>query len=48
MTLANSYDMNGNMEKAFKSYQMGMHKFPDSGKFHQELGNIAYSQKDYD
>lgn len=45
--LGNSYDMNGNPEKAFETYQIGMDKFPNSGRFHQELGNIAYSKKEY-
>lgn len=45
--LGNSYDMNGNREKAFETYQIGIDSFPNSGKFNQELGNIAYAEEEY-
>lgn len=46
--LGNSYDYIGKPEKALKTYKTGMKKFPKSGKFHLESGQIKFAHKKYD
>ena len=45
--LGNAYDYYGEKEKALEIYRLGMQKFPESGVFHQEMGNIEYAEKNY-
>lgn len=45
--LGNSYDLIGKPELALKTYQKGMAKFPNSGKFHLESGSIKFHNKEY-
>ena len=45
--LGNSYDLIGKPKLALKTYQNGMLKFPNSGKFHLESGSIKYHNKEY-
>ncbi|WP_121668023.1 tetratricopeptide repeat protein [Mesonia aquimarina] len=46
--LGNSYDYIDKPEKALETYNIGMKKFPDSGKFYLEAGQIKFSHKKYD
>lgn len=46
--LGNSYDYIGKPEKALETYKTGMKKFPNSGKFHLESGQIKFAHKKYD
>lgn len=45
--LGNSYDYIGKPEKALEVYQKGMKKFPNSGKFHLESGQIKFAHEKY-
>ncbi len=45
--LGNSYDLIGKPELALETYQRGMTKFPNSGKFHLESGNIKFHNEEY-
>lgn len=45
--LGNSYDYIGKPEKALETYKTGMKKFPNSGKFHLESGQIKFAQENY-
>lgn len=45
--LGNSYDLIGKPELALETYQKGMSKFPNSGKFHLESGSIKYHNEEY-
>lgn len=45
--LGNSYDIIGNSEKAFESYDAGLKKFPNSGKLYLEKGNVHWNKKEY-
>ena len=45
--LGNAYDLTGKPELALETYQKGMVKFPNSGKFHLESGIIKYNNKEY-
>lgn len=45
--LGNSYDLIGKPELALETYQKGMAKFPNSGKFHLESGSIKFHNKEY-
>lgn len=45
--LGNAYDFSGKPELALETYQKGMLKFPNSGKFHLESGSIKYHNKQY-
>ena len=45
--LGNSYDLIGKPELALVTYQRGMTKFPNSGKFHLESGSIKFNNKEY-
>lgn len=45
--LGNAYDLTGNSEVALSTYKRGMVKFPNSGKFHLESGNIKYQNEEY-
>ncbi|WP_051197697.1 tetratricopeptide repeat protein [Flavobacterium soli] len=45
--LGNAYDFSGKPELALETYQKGMLKFPNSGKFHLESGSIKYHNKEY-
>jgi tetratricopeptide (TPR) repeat protein len=46
--LGNSYDISGKTEKAFKAYDNGLKKFPNSGKLYLEKGNVHWDKKEYD
>ena len=46
--LGNSYDFIGNPDLALETYQKGMIKFPNSGKFHLESGSIKFHNNEYD
>lgn len=45
--LGNSYDLIGKPELALETYQKGMAKFSNSGKFHLESGNIKFHNEEY-
>ncbi len=46
--LGNSYDMLGKPDKALKTYDAGLKKFPTSGALYLEKGNVYWLQKEYD
>ncbi|MEO7524638.1 MAG: tetratricopeptide repeat protein [Ferruginibacter sp.] len=46
--LGNAYDEQGMREKAIKTYEEGVKKFPDAGELYLELGNMQAAKKDYD
>ncbi|MCX6269976.1 MAG: tetratricopeptide repeat protein [Bacteroidetes bacterium] len=45
--LGNSYDVKGKCKKAFKVYDAGLKKFPDSGIIYLEKGNVYWGKKEY-
>lgn len=45
--LGNSYDINGQPEKAIETYDKGLQKFPNSGTLHLERGNIHLQKEEY-
>jgi tetratricopeptide (TPR) repeat protein len=45
--LGNSYDDDGNSEKALQVYDDGLKIFPSSGKLYLEKGNVYWVKKDY-
>lgn len=45
--LGNAYDISGQPEKAIETYNLGLEKFPNSGRLHLELG-VMYHQNDWD
>jgi len=45
--LGNAYDLIKKPELALETYQNGMDKFPNSGKFHLESGSIKYHNEEY-
>ena len=45
--LGNAYDYMGKPEKAIETYEMGLKKFPKSGKIYVELGNMQFNKKDF-
>lgn len=45
--LGNSYDVIGQTEKAFASYDEGLKKFPNSGILYLEKGNVHWNKKEY-
>lgn len=44
----NVFDYAGHRDKAVKTYDAGLKKFPKSGRLLVEKGNIAFSEKNYD
>jgi len=46
--LGNSYDMMGKSDKAFKVYDAGLKKFPQSGMMYLEKGNVYWAKQEYD
>lgn len=46
--LGNSYDLSGDSEKAFKAYDIGLEKFPNSGTIHLEKGNVYWGKEEYE
>ena len=46
--LGNAYDNLGKTSKALEAYDMGLKRFPNSGKLHLEKGNIYWDKKEYD
>jgi tetratricopeptide (TPR) repeat protein len=46
--LGNAYDLIGEPNKALEIYAKGMDRFPKSGKFHLESGQIKYANEEYD
>lgn len=45
--LGNTYDINGNAEKAIETYENGLRLFPNSGNLYLEMGVIQMGKKDY-
>jgi len=45
--LGNSYSVSGKKQKALDTYDLGLKKFPNSGKLYLEKGNIYLMQEDY-
>lgn len=45
--LGNSYDLLGESDKAFESYDEGLKKFPNSGMIYLEKGNVHWNKKEY-
>lgn len=45
--LGNSYDLNGNKEKAIETYEKGLELFPNSGILHLERGNVFLFEEEY-
>ena len=45
--LGNSYDIIGKPDKAFKFYDEGLKKFPNSGIIYLEKGNVYWNKKEY-
>lgn len=45
--LGNVYDMNGQPKKAIATYNLGLEKFPKSGRLYLELG-VMYHENDWD
>lgn len=45
--LGNNYDLNGQSEEAIKIYDIGLEKFPHSGRLYLEKGNVYLNQKEY-
>jgi len=45
--LGNSYDLSGKSDKAFKVYDAGLKKFPNSGMIYLEKGNVHWNKKEY-
>jgi tetratricopeptide (TPR) repeat protein len=45
--LGNSYDYLGDHEKAFKAYDEGLGKFPNSGVIYLEIGNVYWGTEEY-
>ncbi len=46
--LGNSYDILGKTDKAFKSYDAGLERFPNSGVILLEKGNVFWNKKEYE
>lgn len=46
--LGNCYDMAGEVEEAFKAYDEGLEKYPNSGMIYLEKGNIFWAHEQYD
>ena len=46
--LGNCYSYQGNPQKAIKTYEAGMERYPDAGNLHLEKGNIFLMNKRYD
>ena len=46
--LGNAYDNLEKTDKALEVYDMGLKKFPNSGKLYLEKGNIYWGKKEYD
>lgn len=46
--LGNSYDIIGKTDKAFKVYNEGLEKFPNSGMIYLEKGNVFWGKEEYD
>ncbi len=46
--LGNTYDFLKQPQKALKSYQKGLEKFPNSGRLYTEQGNVYLIQEKYD
>jgi tetratricopeptide (TPR) repeat protein len=45
--LGNGYDIIGKREKALETYQAGLQLFPNSGHILLEIGNVFWSEKEY-
>ncbi len=45
--LGNSYDYNGEPQKAISTYDEGLKRFPGSGCLHLERGNMELARKEY-
>ncbi len=45
--LGNAYDVLGESEKAFEVYDLGIEKFPNSGRLYLEKGNVYWGKKEY-
>jgi tetratricopeptide (TPR) repeat protein len=45
--LGNSYDLIGETDKAFESYDAGLEKFPNSGMMYLEKGNVYWGKEEY-
>jgi tetratricopeptide (TPR) repeat protein len=45
--LGNMYDYNGETERALKTYDDGLKKYPNSGRLYLEKGNLYWIQKKY-
>ena len=46
--LGNSYSMLGQSDKAFKTYDGGLKKFPKSGMLYLEKGNVHWNKKEFE
>jgi tetratricopeptide (TPR) repeat protein len=45
--LGNIYDIQGDPDKAIETYELGMGKFPNSGKLHLEAGVVEHARENY-
>jgi tetratricopeptide (TPR) repeat protein len=45
--LGNTYDLMGNPQKAIKTYEEGLERFPNSGILYLERGNMEMLEKEY-
>lgn len=45
--LGNAYDYQGQPDKAIKTYENGLQKFPNAGNLYLELGNMQLNKEDY-
>lgn len=45
--LGNIYDIQGDPDKAIKTYELGMEKFPNSGRLHLEAGVVEHARENY-
>ncbi len=45
--MGNSYDVIGDSVKALKTYDLGLKRFPNSGKLYLEKGNVYLNNKNY-
>ncbi len=46
--VGNAYDCVGQTDKAVKTYEEGLKRFPDSGLLYLELGNICFVKQEFD